>query len=752
MSSPPATVQAPWLIRWAPALLLVGCAVVPGAVALLTLREGLLAGLALGLPASALGVGLVLLRLGNRRAREERLRRALIDLGAGRGETRLPASDGELARLLNQLADLRYRQQQQQDDQQAQTALRLRQEIERLGQTNRELRQALEAAAQQARQQTEQFSNLSHELRTPLTAILGFADLLRRTELGPEQADYLATLDKAARGLLGLLNDLLDWSRIEAGRLSLAQADFSLSDALEDTLAMLAPLAYDKGLHLVHLVDHDVPDALHGDAQRLRQILTNLLSNAIKFTDHGEVELRVRRERGEGGKVWLALSVRDTGIGMSAEQCRRLFEPFRQFATSRAQAGSGLGLTIVRSLTQLMGGEVRVESEPGRGSRFEITLQLETRSEAAEARTRLRGKRLWLAEPHAPSRLALTHVLEFWGLQLTVFNAALPLRDRLRAASAGQQPDVVLLGAQPRDLEDAVIAEIGSLCMGGTPPLLMWLASVSPAVQALAIDRGAARALPQTSVARSLYRELCELCRALPAGERLAGMTVLVAEDNPAARRYMVALLTDQGAQVLEAASGLDALKSWSDGSVDVLLLDRNMPGMDGLSTLRALRTHEARDPRRRRCRVVVTSASLDPDTRIQLQQAGADELLLKPFDEAALLRVLAPRASARADGPPGAAQRIARDPEMVALLAEELPAQLAELEQAWARGDAVAARAAAHTLNGTAAFYHLDRLRSVAAEIEAQLSSSLFGTLAPDTLGQLRAALEDSLADLQGA
>ena len=240
-----------------------------------------------------------------------------------------------------------------------------------------ELRRALAETQDSARAQSELFSNLSHELRTPLTAILGYADLLRRSGLNEEQGQQLNTLDKSARALLSMINDLLDWSRIEAGHLRLNQESFSLQDTVEDTTALLAPLAYEKALELVQIVYHDVPQRLAGDGPRLRQILTNLISNAIKFTENGEVVVRVMREREEGDRVWLRFAVSDTGIGIVPEQQRRLFQPFHQVGRS-SRGGSGLGLSITRRLAELMGGRVELESTPGQGSVFSAVLPFQS--------------------------------------------------------------------------------------------------------------------------------------------------------------------------------------------------------------------------------------------------------------------------------------------------------------------------------------------------------------------------------------
>ncbi len=279
---------------------------------------------------------------------------ALRDLAAGRIEVRapeyLPGISGDLARDLNRLAQQYAELRSGLDGRVAEQTLRLKRERDQFAQQSQQLRAMAAREQEELRAQSERLSSMSHELRTPLSGILGYADLLRRTPLDTEQLEHLETLDKSARALLTMINDLLDWSRIEAGRLKLDDARFDLCDTIESTVALLAPLAYEKDLELVRIVYHDVPAELRGDGQRLRQILTNLLSNAIKFTAQGAVVLRVMGEREEYGCNWLRFAVSDTGPGIAADQRARLFQPFRQVGVGQA-GSSGLGLSITRKLT-----------------------------------------------------------------------------------------------------------------------------------------------------------------------------------------------------------------------------------------------------------------------------------------------------------------------------------------------------------------------------------------------------------------
>jgi two-component system sensor histidine kinase BarA len=676
---------------------------------------------------------------------------ALRNIAQGRLEARLPSrlppglqEIGVQMNLVSQQM-LGYRDQL---EQRMQTAVgRLRLDLEKAKAELRHAQANLGNVQKDFRQQSEMFSGMTHELRTPLTAILGFADLLRKTRLTEHQDDYLATLDRSARGLLSMLNDVLDWSRIEAGRLTLNIERFDLADAVEDVVALLAPLAYEKQLELVHIIYHDVPLQLDGDAQRLRQVLTNLLSNAIKFTEHGEVVLRVMKEREQGNRVWLRASITDSGTGLTEKQRARLFVPFEQFQGNR-QPGSGLGLTIVKKLVDLMSGSITVESEPGHGSTFSVLLELGSSPSPVQTWDHLRNRTIWTCETHPTAGLALSHSLQFWGIEVTSFDDLTLLVQRLRHAPRQNRPDLVIVGMKPADLQQEPMQMLGSLCMDAHPPLLALLTSASPSDQQEAIDLGAARALPKSVGRLQLYRELCDLVRIGRATPMLDGQTLLIADNNPSNLRYLAALGRELGATVLEARDGDEAIDIWRQRGCDFALVDYRMPGLDGLGVVRAIRSAEINKTADDRTRLVATSAHLAPHERTALREAGADEVLIKPFDEAQLLRALTPRLARQMVITPGPS-RLAEDAELLELLREELPLQLKDLEDAFARGDAVAARAAAHTLNGSAAFYKLTQLKAAAADMEEQLAASAFSGVVAGGLPRLRAALYETLGNI---
>ncbi len=731
------------------------------AITLLALSERVAPGLRLAASAVLALVATLTWIMGLRRqaAASDGLLAAARAIADGRGPIRapdeLPGSAGDLAQLLNRLGQQLTELRSQFDERLNQATTRLRQERDQQGEQLQQLRMSAGQVQTEARAQSELLSSLSHELRTPLTAILGYSDLLRRSGLNADQAQQLETLDKSARALLAMINDLLDWSRIEAGRLRLNEDGFDIHDVIEDTLTLLAPLAYGKDLELVRIVYHDVPQQLRGDAQRLRQILTNLLSNAIKFTDSGEIVLRVMQERETGDRCILRFSVTDTGIGIAPEQQARLFQPYRQIGIGNG--GSGLGLSITRKLCELMGGEIQLQSDLGKGSTFSVSLPFKLAAEAASTRVhdpQLAERSLWLHEPHATSRLALTHWLEFWGLRVRSFETAENLVAALQNASGGSRPDLLLLGLKAHAASDPVTVGLLERCRAQALPLLALVASAALPVQD-ALRAAGASACHAKSISRTrLHDELVRLLT--PTGNTesapppaLQGQRAVVADNNAINRRWLTMLCSELGLEVTAVADGQQAFEAWQRDRPEIVLLDARMPVLDGLGCARRIRSVESAGGTR--SRILAVSAHLEPEERRAFIEAGADEVLIKPFDEEQLLRVLAPVPVAATRN----AAKLAADPELLALLREELPLQFGDLERAIQARNLEAARDAAHTLRGTAAFYHLASLRQTTATLEAALKQATAVQTGPALrreLESVRRAVDDTLSAIQKA
>lgn len=694
------------------------------------------------------------------------LRQAMQDRPENRIQARAMGVPESAAIVLNELIEQLHQSRDASRGESARLLGHLRQELSNERAARERAQTDLTEARAAAQFKSDLLSNMSHELRTPLTAILGFSELLEKTPLNRQQAEYVSTLSKSAENLLSMINSLLDWNRIEAGRLSLQQISFVLSDCIEDVTGLLSPLAYDKGLQIALLIYHDVPLRVSGDPVRLQQIVTNLLSNAIKFTECGEIVIRVMREQGEDERCWLRISVADSGRGISEAQMERLFEMFTPSSTSNRTPSSGLGLAITQRLCELMDGRLEVESEVGVGTTFIAVVALRPQLERDSALVTwdgLRGVRLWLCDARSTTRLALLHHLEYWGLETRLFDSPRRLAAALLESDT-QGPRLVIAGITPEALDDPQWRDVFGACRQTQRPCVALISSSDTGVQHAVIDAGAARCLPQSIGGSSLYQALLDTLAGQPADsgrKPLQDIEVLVVDNTLASRRYVALLLDSLGAGTTEAADGREAVRLWREQRPPLILMDVQMPELDGPGAAREIRAAESGSGAR--CGIIGMSAHLEPEERQEVIRAGMDEVLLKPFDERQLLRTLGPwvqqrrpadpppEAADEADAPVRPAQGIA--PELVELLLEELPLQIKELEDIYMRGERDAIRSAAHQIHGTAAFYKLAELRVSARRVEQALAAA--GKGLPENLGddiaEIREATNRVLRELRG-
>jgi signal transduction histidine kinase/CheY-like chemotaxis protein len=529
--------------------------------------------------------------------------------------------------------------------------------IAQLRETQRELVVSREAALAASRVRTEFLSSMSHEIRTPMNSVLGMAELLSDTDLNPEQRRCLDLIQANGETLLELINSILDLARLESGRLNLDAAEFDLREMLEQLLDTLAVSAFGKQLELVGRVSVDVPQKVVGDAFRLRQILTNLIGNAIKFTEQGQVVVRIEPEL--PGKI--RFSVADTGIGISGDKLKMIFEPFTQADSSsvRSYRGSGLGLAIVERLVGLMGGELRADSEPGQGSTFIVTVPIEPApsfDKAIEPFDALAGARALVVDDNAEVRGAVQDMLARLRVD-TDQCASVPDAIRLleEARRTGLRYAMVLLDGSPPG--SAVPGVIESFAAAAIEPsrIIMMLRSTDltrelAGLRAAGLDAYVTKPIKAGDLAAACLavvapegtlpqRERGKFDAAEEA-ENMPPARLLMADDVAVNRTLVRGMLTGMPFQIDDAVDGQDAVSKVIAESYDLVLMDMQMPVLDGYDAAAAIRKWERENQHLRVPIIALTASALEADIK-RAVEAGCDAHLAKPFRRKDLVKLL---------------------------------------------------------------------------------------------------------------
>ena len=654
-----------------------------------------------------------------------------------------------------------------------QATIELRESLEQFEIQNVELSIAKKKAQDANKIKSEFLANMSHELRTPLNGVIGFTRQILKTPLSDPQRDYLQTIDRSANNLLTIINDILDFSKLDAGKMVIEHIPFSFREAIDDSLVLLAPNAHKKHIELSINIDNSIPDALLGDAMRIKQIMSNLVSNAIKFTQEGSVMIDISLQDFENKHAAIKITVTDTGIGMNAEQQQSIFKSFAQADQSitRLYGGTGLGLVISQRLAYEMQGDIGFSSNENEGSSFWFTFEcgVNELSLTNDLDTlHLAEKSILYYEPHPHTRAATCEILNHWQMNVTCVEDLAQLGQTLTTLSTDNNPfEFALIG---HDSTATALSELKKIITQITPYIAkihIAINSNSPSLNEALISSGALSCLSKPVTASKLnYALLSKEYEQFPASKQILPIRVLAVDDNEANLKLINALLLEQVAEVVLAENGMKALELCKQENFALIFMDIQMPIMDGISTLKAIKNETANN---HTPIIAVTAHALNGEKE-KMHQQGFNAYMTKPIDETMLSHIIyeycdfqefvqfadkdiialpdkaTPKQSEISEFAinstiidwPLALERTAGKEslaiEMLSGLIDNLSESHQNINQALVSGEVDTLKRLIHKLNGACCYTGVPNLHNVCQQLESQLKKEIsLGDLEPE-------------------